>query len=220
MAGHSGLASWLLSTPVEIMRANPGHEPVRKMMNLSADPRPVHTLDASNRIVAVNSAWLEFMRSMVMTDLSHDQVLGRPVWDFVRGSQVRQMWEVLFERVRAVGAPVFVPMRADTPSLRRVLDVELHPLTERSIRQVFECVWTEERPAMVLLDASYPRNENSLLCCHWCNRIQVRLGTWEEIEDAQLSLRIEAAQALPALTQSVCGGCKQSLLKTFPARVM
>jgi len=188
-------------------------------MNLAADARPVHTIDACNRIIAVNSAWVEFMRSVVSADITIDTVIGRSLWDFVRGTQVRQLWEVLFERVRAIGAPVFVPMRADTANLRRVLDVELHPLPERSIRQVFECVWTEARPAMALLDTAYPRNTNSVLCCAWCNRIQVRLGAWEEIEDAQLTLRIEAADTLPALNHGVCSGCKQSLLKTFPVRV-
>ncbi|HEY5807465.1 MAG TPA: PAS domain-containing protein [Povalibacter sp.] len=189
-------------------------------MNPSADTRPVHTIDARNRVVAVNAAWLEFMRSLVSSDLTPEAVIGRPVWDFVRGVQVRQLWEILFERVRAVGAPVFVPMRADTATLRRVMDVELHPLPEGAIRQVFECVWTESRAAIALLDASYPRNDVSLQCCAWCNRIQVRMGAWEEIEDAVLTLRIEATESLPEVKQAVCSGCKQSLLKTFPARVM
>jgi hypothetical protein len=188
-------------------------------MHPSADTRPIHTLDASNRIVAMNSAWLELMRTLVPFPLDADDVIGRPLWDFVFGTQVRQLWQVLFDRVRAIGAPAFVPMRADTPVLRRVLDVELHPMPERSIRQVFEIVWTETRPKVALLDPLHPRTEAELYCCAWCNRVQVRLGTWEEIEDAQLTLRIEAAPALPAIERSVCSPCKQSLLKTFPVRV-
>lgn len=186
-------------------------------MSPLAETRPVHTVDAGNRIVAVNHAWIEFMRSMTAEDLTRDVVIGRSLWDFVQGSPVRQLWEILFERARAVGAPVFVPMRADTASLRRVLDVELHPIAERAIRQVFECVWTERRPDVALLDPGYPRSEQSLPHCHWCSRIQVRLGAWEEVEDAQLTLRLEASEALPSLKPAVCGSCKQSLLKTFPA---
>ncbi|MFL6550339.1 MAG: PAS domain-containing protein [Povalibacter sp.] len=189
-------------------------------MSLSGQVQPVHTLDAKNRIVGVNSAWLEFMRTVVPFAVEARDVIGRPLWDFIPGTQVRQLWEVLFERVRAVGAPVFVPMRADTAELRRVLDVELHPLPEGAIKQVFECVWTEARPRVALFDHEHPRNESSVLCCAWCNRVQVRLGAWEEIEDAQLTLRIEAAPALPLIQRGVCSGCKQSLLKTFPARVL
>jgi hypothetical protein len=186
-------------------------------MTAFADTRPVHTVDTGNRIVAVNHAWLEFMSSQLSIDVTRDAAIGRPLWDFIHGGPVRQIWEILFERVRAVGAPVFVPMRADMPSVRRVLDVELHPMPERAVRQVFECVWSEQRPAVALLDPHFPRNEEMLPLCHWCNRIQVRLGAWEEIEDAQLTLRLEASAALPALKPAVCGSCKQSLLKTFPA---
>jgi hypothetical protein len=176
-------------------------------------------IDASNRIVAMNSAWLEFMRTVVPFAVEAEDVIGRSLWDFVSGTQVRQLWQVLFDRVRAIGAPVFVPMRADTANLRRVLDVELHPMPERSIRQVFEIVWTEPRASVALFDHSHPRNDANLVCCAWCNRVQVRLGAWEEIEDAQLTLRIEAAPTLPAITRGVCSGCKQTLLKTFPARM-
>lgn len=187
-------------------------------MNPSADDQPEHTLDARNRIVSVNGAWIELMQECPVR-VSVSSVIDRSLWDFVAGIQVRQLWEILFERVRAVGAPIFVPMRADTPSLRRVWDVELHPLPERGIRQVFHRVWTERRPALALLDPSFPRSDRSLPYCSWCNRIQVRMGAWEEVEDAQMTLRIDAAAALPALNRSVCDSCKQSLLKTFPARV-
>lgn len=188
-------------------------------MTLSADPRPVHVIDAANRIEAVNSAWVDFMRSSGRADLAAESAIGRPIWDFIRSTPVRQLWEVLYDRVRGVGAPLFVPMRADTPALRRVFDLELHPLAERSIRQVFECVWSEARPAIALLDPAYPRHDRILWHCAWCSRIQVRIGVWEEVEDAQLTLHIEATETLPTLKESVCTTCKQSLLKTFPARV-
>jgi hypothetical protein len=132
---------------------------------------------------------------------------------------VRQLWEVLYQRVRAVGAGVFVPMRADTASQRRLIDIELHPLADGSIRHVCEPVWLERRAAVALLDPNYPRDERVLRRCAWCWRIQVRLGAWEEIEEAQRMLAIEAAETLPRLETAVCTTCKQSLLKTFPARV-
>jgi hypothetical protein len=58
-----------------------------------------------------------------------------------------------------------------------------------------------------------------LLRCAWCARIQVRLGVWQEIEEAQGALRIEATATLPVIRDGVCAACTQSVLKTFPARV-
>src|ERR1044071_345582 len=155
----------------------------KAMVNPPADNRPVYTIDVADRLALLNPAALELFVGAAQP--SPAALLGRSIWDFVPGTQIRQLWQVLYARVRAVGAPVFVPMRADTPSMRRLIDLELHPLADRSIQHICECVWTEARPAIALLDPAYPRDERSLLSCAWCRRIQVRFGVWEEIEQAQ-----------------------------------
>jgi hypothetical protein len=177
--------------------------------------RPIYTIDAYDRLVAVNR---EFVASFAPQDEAQ-ALIGRPVWDFVAGTLPRQLWAVLYARVRAANAPLFVPLRADSATERRVVDVELHPMVDRFIRHVRECVWVEPRPAIALLDPNYPRDERSLLRCAWCARVRVRLGVWQEIEAAQSALRIEATQTLPAVRDGVCAACTQSVLKTFPARV-
>jgi hypothetical protein len=186
------------------------------MINLPTDARPVYTIDVDDRLALVNPSALSMFAP---AGGSAQSLLGRSVWDFVAGAQIRQLWQVLYSRVRAAGAPVFVPMRADTPSFRRLVDLELHPMADRSIQHIYECVWTEARPAIALLDPAYPRDERSLPSCAWCRRIQVRFGVWEEIEQAQQTLRIEAVETLPTLKPAVCASCKQSVLRTFSARV-
>lgn len=188
-------------------------------MNPPANERPELTIDVRNRIASINSAWVEATACDGFRDRCLESAIDRPLWDFIAGVQVRQLWEIMFERVRAVGAPMFIPMRADTPSMRRVWDIELHPLPERGLQLVAHCVWTEARPALALLDPSFPRSKESLAYCAWCNRIQIRIGAWEEVEDAQLTLHLDAAESLPLLKPMACNSCKQSLLKTFPARV-
>jgi len=112
-----------------------------------------------------------------------------------------------------------VPMRIDRADERRLIDIELRPLGDGSIHHICEPVWREARAAVALLDPAYPRDERVLRKCEWCQRIQVRLGAWEEIEDAQQTLAILADATLPQLHPAACSTCKQSLLKTFPARV-
>lgn len=221
MRGQSGLASWLAFDPVPIMPQNFRQPPSawNSSMILSADQRPELTLDARDRIASVNGAWVDATSCDSLREQCLESAIDRPLWDFIQGAQVRQLWEILFERVRAVGAPMFIPLRADTPSLRRVWDIELHPLPERGLQLVAHCVWTESRPALALLDPAFPRNGQSLPYCAWCNRIQIRIGVWEEVEDAQLTLHLDVAESLPSLKRMACNGCKQSLLKTFPARV-
>ena len=189
------------------------------MVNPSSDLRPVYTIDALDRIVFGNAAWIEFIRPEGGKRPALQDYIGRSVWELRAGGEIRRLWEVLYERVRAVGAPVFVPMRADTPSERRLIDIELRPLADRSIQHICDRAWTEARPAVALLDPAWPRDDRTLRSCAWCRRIQVRLAVWEEVEDAQFTLAIEAAGTLPSLHPGVCVTCKQALLKTFPARV-
>ena len=189
------------------------------MVNHYADIRPVYTIDAQDRIVFVNPAWSAFVAPQVGAGPVLQDVIGRPVWERVPQGVVRQLWELLYNRVRAVGGSVFVPMRVDRVDERRLVDIELVPLGDGSIRHICEPVWKEARPAVALLDSSYPRDERVLHTCEWCRRIQVRLGAWEEVEQAQQTLGIMAEATLPQLKPIACSMCKQSLLKTFPARV-
>lgn len=189
------------------------------MANDLADPRPVYIIDARDRIVFVNPAWSRFMAPARGIGPGLSDVLGRPLWNFIPEGVVRQLWGLLHARVRAAGGSVFVPTRADRIDERRLIDIELTPQGDGSIRHVCEPVWREARAAVALLDPAYPRDDRSLRCCLWCRRIQVRLGAWEEIEDAQQTLAIVAEQTLPRLEPGACSTCKQSLLKTFPARV-
>lgn len=189
------------------------------MVNDSADIRPVYIIDALDRIVFVNPAWSEFVAPARGGAPGLSDVIGRSIWGRIPDGVVRQLWEVLYSRVRAVGGGVFVPMRVDRADQRRLVDIELRLLADGSIRHVCEPVWSEHRPAVALLDPGYPRDQRSLRSCMWCQRLEVRLGVWEEIEDAQQTLSILADSTLPKLQPDACATCKQSLLKTFPARV-
>jgi hypothetical protein len=184
-----------------------------------ADTRPVYIIDALDRIVFVNPAWSRLVAPVRGAAPGMLETFGTSIWDRIPDGVVRQLWELLYTRARIGGGSVFVPMRVDRPDERRLIDIELQPLGDGAIRHVCEPVWSQPRPAVALLDPAYPRDERSLLSCSWCQRIQVGLGVWEEIEDAQQALSITADSALPRLQPSACNSCKQSLLKTFPARV-
>jgi hypothetical protein len=182
------------------------------------DHRPIYTIDAQDRLVEVNSDFAGALPYRSAPQLSAD-VKGRPIWDFIGGAVPRQLWQVLYSRVRGAGAAVFVPLRADTASRRRLIDLELYPRGERCIRHVCECVWTEERAAVALLDENYPRDDRQLIRCAWCARFQLSRGEWCEVEEAHTRLALGTPETLPTVQDGVCTPCKQSILKNFPLRV-
>lgn len=142
------------------------------MSNPSHDVRPIYTIDSVDRIVFVNPTWLVFVRAEEGIAAARNGYIGRPVWELLGEGGVRLLWEVLYRRVRAIGAPVFVPMRVDAPDERRLVDIELRPLADRSIQHICERVWSEARPAVALLDPAWPRDERTLRCCSWRQRIR------------------------------------------------
>jgi hypothetical protein len=180
-------------------------------------PKPTYTIDAQDRLIDVNEAYVRSLPSGHGIS-NPSQLIGRSLWDFISGAVPKQLWRVLQRRVRALGAPVFVPMRVDLPDQRRLVDVELHALGNDDIRHVQQMIWCEARSAIALLDPNYPRDERTVVRCAWCARVQVRLGLWMEIEGAQRALELEAGPSLPKVQETACTACKQSILQLFPAR--
>jgi hypothetical protein len=188
------------------------------MRSHRAERRPIYTIDSLDRLVEVNQAFIESL-SPSSANPGASALIGRSIWDFVEGSLPRQLWRVLYGRVRSVDAPIFVPLRADDANHRCLIDLELHPVGDRSIRHVRECVSFEARPSVALLDSNYPRDERVLNRCAWCARVQVSFGRWQEVEEAYVALDLAANSTLPTLRAAACEPCKQSILKNFPARV-
>lgn len=187
------------------------------MRSQRSERRPIYTIDSFDRLIEVNRAFVDSFQNAA--ELAPSSLVGRPIWDFVDGALPRQLWRVLYSRVRSLAAPLFVPLRADTASHRCLIDLELHPAADRAIRHVRECVSFEARPSVALLDTNYPRDERMLNRCAWCARVQVSFGHWQEVEDAHVSLDLGAGATLPILCETACDPCKQSLLKNFPVRV-
>jgi hypothetical protein len=188
------------------------------MYSLLASARPAYAIDCKDRITWLNPAWIAQARRDGLDSLKVDALVGRPIWDYVSGNKVRLLWLALYEKVRVIRAPVFVPLRADTPGERRLIDLELHPLANGAILHVSECLWTEARSPVHLLKADCLRDSRQLDHCAWCNRIQVRFGVWEEVEQAEQTLGLKSADSLPMLQMAVCATCQNSVLQTAVAR--
>ena len=179
------------------------------------DP-PAFSIDALDRLVAVNGAFVE---SLAPThEVGRSSLIGRSLWEFMPSGLARSLWQVLHHRVRTIGAPLFFPVRTDSMCERMLIDVELHALGNDDIRHVHRPMWRESRPAIALLDPSHPRDDRAHRRCVWCARLQVEMGLWLEVEAAQDALGLASSETLPIVKDGVCSACKQAVLKNFPAR--
>lgn len=135
--------------------------------------------------------------------------LGRSLWDFVAGEDVRRLQRLLLRRVREEVHDVSLPFRCDGPGVRREMDVRI--VADRAGRVVlFAARLRDEQPRepeQPLLDPLARRGEERLEMCSWCDRFEVG-GEWVEVEEAAARLELFRRAELPALDYGVCPGCE------------
>lgn len=169
-------------------------------------PDLLYQLTSGDEISAVNGAWISSAPS---------QMLGRPLWDFIADKETRHIYRLLHHRVRTTGAPVRIMFRCDTPSLRRLLELEISAGAAQGLTYRVRSVEEQTRAPAPLLDPRLPRGEAFVTICSWCKRVAAPPLGWLEVEQAVAELSLFAEPKLPQLTHGVCEECARRLNDTI-----
>jgi hypothetical protein len=168
-------------------------------------------IDEQDRLVKVDAGYYAFAAENEWDGAGSS--LGRLLWDFVAGQELKKLQRMLLRRVRGELRSVELPFRCDGPSVRREMDIRI--ASQSSGRFVHFCAHLrgeEQRQRFQpLLAAEAPRNEDTLTMCGWCDRFLVA-GEWVEVEEAAARLRLFALPRLPAISHGVCPDCTEMLL--------
>jgi hypothetical protein len=168
-----------------------------------------YTVDADDRITAIDGAWDEFAAANGAPGLTRESVIGTRLFDHVMGLEPREIASLLLLRARS-GHAVSVGFRCDAPDRRRFLRLDLVLVAGECVQCTSTLVREEERPAQPLLDPRVPRSGDMLAICSWCRR--ARAGEqWLEIEEAVEKLGLLNEHQLPAITHTICPRCGQEL---------
>jgi hypothetical protein len=139
--------------------------------------------------------------------------LGRSLWDFVAGHEMRKLQRMLVRRIRDEVGQVELPFRCDGPAVRREMDIRIaaHP-SGRVVLFSARLRSEETREAIQpMLDPSVPRDDEMLEMCGWCDRFEVE-GEWLEIEEAADRLELFLRPELPQVSHGICPDCNKMLL--------
>jgi len=170
-------------------------------------------LERDQRIAWTSANWDRFARENGAPELVGRSVVGHSLWEYIEGSETREFYATMLQRVRATGDVVTVPFRCDSPGVRRFMELRMARPAEGQVEIVAELLREETRPAVDLLDNDRPRAGAPILICSFCKKVESRGAGWLEVEDAQAELRIEAGQPLPPLAHAVCPQCKAEARK-------
>ena len=89
-------------------------------------PRFTYRVDGNDVITYVSEAWVEFARQNGAATLDEASVVGRSIWDLIAHAPTRELYKLVFRKVR-VGKTVVLPFRCDAPRLRRYMQLSLTP---------------------------------------------------------------------------------------------
>jgi hypothetical protein len=138
--------------------------------------------------------------------------LGRSLWDYVAGEEMKKLQRMLVRRIREEVGSVELPFRCDGPGVRREMDIRIVARPGgRAVLFSARLRSEEEREEQPLLDPEAARSEEALTMCGWCDRFEVD-GEWVEVEEAARRLELFNRPELPGLSHGICPDCSEMLL--------
>ena len=170
-----------------------------------------YAIDDQDHLIKVDDGYLRFAEENGWDGAGAS--LGRTLWDFVAGQEMKKLQRMLLRRVRNEVRTVELPFRCDGPGVRREMDIRI--VASSSGRMVLFSVRLRSEEArdriQPMLDPDAPRGEDLLEMCGWCDRFLVD-GEWVEIEEAATRLKLFRRSDLPAISHGICPNCSEMLL--------
>jgi hypothetical protein len=171
-----------------------------------------YAIDDEDRLIRVDEGFYRFATENDWDGAA--DVLGRSLWDFIAGRDVRKLQRLLLRRVREGVREIELPFRCDSPEATREMDIRIAAdhsgrviLFSARLRSM--TIRSESQP---LLDPEAPRDEGDFLqMCAWCDRFLVD-GEWVEVEVAAKRLELFRRSRLPTLDHGVCPRCSGRLM--------
>jgi hypothetical protein len=188
-------------------RALPKEPPSR---NTPASTVVEYWIDADDVVTDVGQSWAAFAHDNDAPELAVPA--DRTLWAYFDNDAIRELWQLLIERVRALQTGVQVPLRCDAPDARRWFDMTITP--EPNGRVHFRCalVFEESRPSVALLDLHSERDNGlrPVPVCSWCGRGQYD-SLWLDIEDLVHAARVLERASMPPISHGICASCRDEM---------
>jgi len=170
-----------------------------------------YAIDERDRLVRVDEGYYRFAAENGWGEAATS--LGRSLWDYVAGHELRKLQRMLVRRIRNEAGSVELPFRCDGPAVRRQMEIRIVARPGgRAVLFSARLRSEEEREEpQPLLDPGFPRGTDTLSMCGWCDRFEVD-GEWVEVEEAARRLELFDRPELPGLSHGICPDCSEMLL--------
>jgi len=170
-----------------------------------------YAIDEQDHLIKLDQGYYRFAEENGWEEAGTS--LGRSLWDYVAGEEMRKLQRLLVRRIRDEVGDVELPFRCDGPGVRRKMNIRIVARPGGRVVLFSARLRSEEMRDLpqLLLDPETPRSEETLEMCGWCDRFEVD-GEWVEVEEAARRLELFNRPELPALSHGICPDCNAMLL--------
>lgn len=167
-----------------------------------------YRLGADDEILEVGGDWSQFAGVNDAPELQPHRVIGRKLWQFIRGSEIKSVYRQILDSVRATQRAVSLPYRCDSPAARREMRLKVQPAPGRCVTLDSELVTESERSPLWVFGRRAPRKGTPVQVCSICRRVLAG-EQWVEPEVAARCLGILEGDAAPPLEERACPDCSK-----------
>ena len=170
-----------------------------------------YRIDANDVLTDVGSGWAEFARGNDADELA-DPAADRTLWSFMDREEIRELWQLVVERVRRLQRGAHVPFRCDAPHARRWFEMAVTPETDGGVHFRSVLAFEEPRSPVVLLDPRVDRavDVEPVQLCSWCGRGHHDEG-WVDVEELVSAGRLLEQASPPPISFGICGPCRDEM---------
>ncbi len=170
-----------------------------------------YTIDSADQIRFINEAWLQFACQNDGAHLNRAFVIGKSLWDFIEGEDLKHLYTQIFRIVRTKHHTMVFRFRCDSPACRRYFLMTLSPLLESSLMISTHAIREELREPVALLDPEMEKGEPFLRVCSWCVKACLPTDEWAELEEANEQMDLLGRKVVPRLTYGICPECQRTI---------
>lgn len=166
-----------------------------------------YTLDANDVIVEAGGDWDAFALRNGGDDCTREHVIGKPIYPFITGADVVDVYRVLFARSRRTRLPIELTFRCDAPGFRRRMRMHITPCDSGMLTVGTVLLDEEPRNTVPLLDTRAPRSDELLSICCICSDVRSEGGEWVAVEVECARRRLMELATVPRLSHGFCPAC-------------
>lgn len=174
-----------------------------------------YTLDANDIVVDIGGEWDEFARANRGEDVVRVRVLGRPIFDFITGSEVQQLYRSIFAKVRQKRRSLSLTFRCDAPKFRRLMACTIAPERRDCVRIEVKLISEEPREPQPILDRDMQRDRSLVVICCICGDIKSEGGDWVGVELESSRCGWLESNLVPQLSHAYCPACFEKELRSM-----